>query len=61
MHSPLAGLQSKSFSPTSVQFKGEISDALPRKRHQERHLDFCTAFLLSRIAQVRVLPGAPSH
>jgi hypothetical protein len=28
------------FSPTSVQFKGEINDALPRKRHQKRHLEF---------------------
>jgi hypothetical protein len=33
----------KSFSPTSVQFKGEINDALPRKRHQKRHLEFCIA------------------
>jgi hypothetical protein len=24
----------------SVQFKGEINDALPRKRHQKRHLEF---------------------
>ena len=31
------------FSPNSVQFKGEINDALPRKRHQKRHLEFCTA------------------
>ena len=31
------------FSPTSVQFKGEINDALPRKRHQKRHLEFCIA------------------
>jgi len=49
------------FSPTSVQFKGEINDALPRKRHQKRHLEFCNAYLLSRMPQVRVLPGAPSH
>ena len=35
-------------SPTSVQFKGEINDALPRKRHQKRHLEFCTAYLLRR-------------
>src|SRR6266480_6932551 len=48
-----------SFSPTSVQFKGEINDALPRKRHQKRHLDFCTAYLLSRGSGVRVSPGAP--
>src|SRR5260370_4612170 len=27
------GVQPKSFSPTSVRFKGEINDALPRKRH----------------------------
>src|SRR5947199_4023360 len=50
-----------SFSPTSVQFKGEINDALPRKRHQQRHLEFCTAYLLSRGSGVRVSPGAPSH
>src|SRR6266481_4970123 len=49
----------KRFSPTSVQFKGEISDALPRKRHQKRHLEFCTAYLLSRGSPVRVWPGAP--
>jgi hypothetical protein len=36
------------FSPTSVQFKSEINDAFPRKRHQKRHLEFCTARLLSR-------------
>src|SRR5437016_12892630 len=48
-----------SFSPTSVQFKGEINDALPRKRHQKRHLDFCTAYLRSRGSGVRVSPGAP--
>src|SRR5439155_9559019 len=34
-----------SFSPSSVQFKGEINDALPRKRHQKRHLEFCSAYL----------------
>src|SRR5229473_1791812 len=49
----------KSFSPTSVQFKGEINDALPRKRHQKRHLEFCNAYLLSRGSRVRVSPGAP--
>src|SRR6266550_3946864 len=49
------------FSPTSVQFKVEISDACPRKRHQQRHLEFCTAYLLSRGSGVRVSPGAPSH
>src|SRR5438874_3823196 len=48
-----------SFSPTSVQFKGEINDALPCKRHQKRHLDFCTAYLRSRGSGVRVSPGAP--
>jgi hypothetical protein len=36
------------FGPTSVQFKGEINDALPRKRHQKRHLESCNAYLLSR-------------
>src|SRR6266480_4573822 len=49
------------FSPSSVHFKGEISDALPRKRHQQRHLEFCTAYLLSRGSGVRVSPGAPLH
>ena len=33
----------KRFGPASVQFKGEINDALPRKRHQKRHLEFCIA------------------
>ena len=49
----------KSFSPTSVQFKGEINDALPRKRHQKRHLEFCNAYLRSRGSGVRISPGAP--
>ena len=48
------------FSPTSVQFKSEISDAFPRKRHQKRHLEFCTAHLRSRVSGVRISPGAPS-
>ena len=47
------------FSPTSVQFKSEINDAFPRKRHQQRHLEFCTAYLLSRGSGVRISPGAP--
>src|SRR6266403_2862900 len=55
------GVHPNCFSPPSVQFKGEINDALPRKRHQKRHLEFCTAYLLRRMPQVRVLPGAPSH
>src|SRR5579859_6092004 len=50
-----------SFSPTSVQFKGEINDALPRKRHQMRHLEFCAAHLRTRGSGVRVSPGAPAH
>ena len=45
----------RDFSPTSVQFKSEINDALPLKRHQKRHLEFCTAHLRSRMPQVRVL------
>jgi hypothetical protein len=49
---------SHGFSPTSVQFKSEINDALPRKRHQKRHLEFCTALLLSRGLEVRSPPGA---
>src|SRR5271169_3756242 len=31
------------FSPSSVQFKGEISDASLCKRHQKQHLEFLTA------------------
>jgi hypothetical protein len=57
---PAAGASTSGyFSPMSVQFKGEINDALPRKRHQKRHLDFCTAHLLSRMSGVRFPPGAP--
>jgi len=48
-------------SVTSSNSRAEINDAPPRKRHQKRHLEFCIAMLLSRMAQVRVLPGAPSH
>src|SRR6266576_931393 len=55
----IQGVHPKSFSPTSVQFKGKINDALPRKRHQKRHLEFCTAYLLSRGSPVRGWPGAP--
>jgi len=33
----------QSVSPASVQLKGEINGALPRKRHQQRHLEFCIA------------------
>ena len=47
------------FSPLSVQFKGEISDVVPRKRHQKRHLDYRTPYLLSRMLWVRIPPGAP--
>src|ERR1700690_3851202 len=47
------------FSPTSVQFKSEINDAFPCKRHQKRHLEFCIAHLLSRGSGVRLPPGAP--
>ena len=42
------GVHPNIFGPTSVQFKSEINDAFPRKRHQKRHLEFCTAHLLSR-------------
>ncbi len=56
----ILGVHPKSFSPTSVQFKSEINGACLCKRHQTRHLEFCIAYLRSRMAQVRVLPGAPS-
>jgi hypothetical protein len=49
------------FSPSSVQFKGEINGAFPCKRHQKQHLEFCTAYLLSRGSGVRISPGAPLH
>jgi hypothetical protein len=55
------GCDFQHFSPTSVQFKGEINGACLCKRHQKRHLEFCTAYLLSRGSPVRVWPGAPSH
>ena len=42
------GVHPMGSSPASVQFKGEINGALPRERHQQRHLEFCTAHLLSR-------------
>src|ERR1700682_2955095 len=47
------------FSLTSVQFKSEINGAFPCKRHQKRHLEFCTAHLRSRVSGVRISPGAP--
>jgi hypothetical protein len=55
----ILGVHPSGFSPPSVQFKSEINDALPRKRHQKRHLEFCAAYLLSRGSPVRVWPGAP--
>src|SRR6202008_3726518 len=47
------------FSPSSVQRKSEINGACLCKRHQKRHLEFCTAYLLSRMLWVRIPPGAP--
>ena len=58
---PYPADDARNFSPTSVQFKSELNDAFPHKRHQKRHLEFCTAHLRSRMPQVRVLPGAPAH
>src|SRR5882762_3643349 len=40
------------FSPTSIQFKGEINDAFLRKRHRKRYLEFCTAYLLTKQAAI---------
>jgi hypothetical protein len=40
------------FSPMSVQYKSETNDALPGKRHQKRHLDFCTSCRLSRVPRI---------
>jgi hypothetical protein len=42
------GVHPSAVGPASVQFKGEISDAFARKRHQRRYLEFCTALLRSR-------------
>jgi hypothetical protein len=47
------------FSPSSVQLKSEINGAFLCKRHQQRHLEFCTVYLLSRGSGVRASPGAP--
>jgi hypothetical protein len=58
---PAGGSRDEYLSPTSVRFKSDINDTFRRKRHQKRHLDFSTEHLLSRMPQVRVLPGAPSH
>jgi hypothetical protein len=40
----------KHFSPSSVQLKSEINGAFLCKRHQQRHLEFCTVYLLSRMS-----------
>lgn len=56
-----AMVTSISFSPGSVQFKSEINDAFPCKRHQKRHLEFCIAHLRSRGLGVQVPPGAPHY
>jgi len=42
-------------------FKGEINDALPRKRHQERHLEFCIACLLMQRVGSSNLPGRATY
>ncbi len=55
----ILGVHPSHFSPTSVQLKNEINGAFPCKRHQKQHLEFCTAYLLSRGSPVRVWPGAP--
>ena len=47
------------FSPSSVQLKSEINGAFLCKRHQQQHLEFCNAYLLSRGSGVRVSPSAP--
>jgi hypothetical protein len=39
----ILGVHPNRFSPTSVQLKSEINGAFPCKRHQQRHLEFCTA------------------
>jgi hypothetical protein len=50
-----SGVHPKVFSPSSVQFKSEINGACLCKRHQKRHLEFCTAYLLSRQYQSKSL------
>jgi hypothetical protein len=51
----ILGVHPSCFSPTSVQFKSEINDALPRKRHQKLHLEFFTAYLLTKKANLTKL------
>ena len=55
----IQGVHPSHFSPTSVQFKGEINGASLCKRHQKQHLEFLTAFLRTRRPGVRIPPGAP--
>src|SRR5271169_3845055 len=55
----IQGVHPSHFSPTSVQFKGDIDDAFLCKRHQKQRLEFLTAFLRTRRPGVRIPPGAP--
>jgi len=54
------GVHLNIFGPTSVQFKSEINDAFPRKRHQKRHLEFCTPHLINRWSSVLLSFSASS-
>ena len=44
----------RDIAPTSVRLKSEINDALPPKRHQTRHAEFCAAHLLSSESGAKV-------
>ena len=44
----IQGVHPNHFGPSSVQLKGEINGAFLCKRHQQRHLEFCTVYLRTR-------------
>jgi hypothetical protein len=61
----IQGVHHKDFSPSSVQLKREINGAFLCKRHQQRHLELCTVYLLRRhtkftSALLSVAYGLPS-
>jgi len=49
------------FSPTSVQLNSEINGAFLCKRHQQRHLEFCTILQSEGKAVLRVRTRAKSR
>src|ERR1700730_6366067 len=47
------------FSPTSVQFKGEISGEFSCKRYQRQHLEFSAVYFGTRRSKVQILSPRP--